>query len=141
MGSSHAPEDGGSGLYPYSFGYKHPSNLFRTVMAYDCPGGCPRVLHFSNPNVNYSGAPTGTVAQHNNALSINNAANTVANFRQAVGGGTPPTISAISGVTINEDSATSPIAFTVADAQTAAASLRVTARRRTPPWCPTPRRP
>ena len=89
MGSAHAPEDGGSGYYPYSYGYKHPSNLFRTVMAYDCRGsGCPRVLHFSNPNVNYAGAPTGTAVQHDNARSINNTANTVANFRQAVGGGT-----------------------------------------------------
>ena len=39
MGSHHAPEDGASGaLYPYSFGYKHPGNVFRTVMAYNCPG-------------------------------------------------------------------------------------------------------
>ena len=43
MGSAHAPEDGaGQGsLYPYSFGYKHPSNLFRTVMAYNCAGRLP----------------------------------------------------------------------------------------------------
>ena len=75
MGSNHAPEDGATvSLYPYSFGYKHPANVFRTVMAYNCPGsGCPRVLYFSNPSVSYSGLPTGTAAQHNNALSINNA--------------------------------------------------------------------
>ena len=29
-------------------------------MAYDCTGGCPRVLHFSNPTVSYSGATTGS---------------------------------------------------------------------------------
>ncbi len=28
-------------------------------MAYDCPVSCPRVLHFSNPNVTYGGNPTG----------------------------------------------------------------------------------
>ena len=55
----------------------------------------PRVLHFSNPNVNYGGAPTGTAAQHDNARSINQTASTVANFRQSVSGGsgTAPTIS------------------------------------------------
>ena len=130
MGSAHAPEDGtGQGsLYPYSFGYKHPSNLFRTVMAYNCGGaGCPRVLHFSNPNVAYGGAPTGTAVQHDNARSINNAANTIANWRQAVGGGTAPTISAVGDVTIAEDTSSAPIAFTIGDAQTPAASLTVTA--------------
>lgn len=128
MGSSHAPEDGGAGFYPYSYGYKHPGRLFRTVMAYDCPsGGCPRVLHFSNPDVSYSGAPTGTAVQHDNARSIDNNANTVANFRQAVGGGTAPSISAVSNVTIAEDTASAPIAFTVGDAETAAGSLVVTA--------------
>ncbi len=129
MGSAHAPEDGASqaSLYPYSFGYKNPSNLFRTVMAYNCTAGCPRVLHFSNPSVSYGGATTGTSVQHDNARSLNNAANTIANWRQAVGSSTPPTITAISNVTVNEDTATAPIAFTVGDAETAAASLSVTA--------------
>ena len=130
MGSAHAPEDGAgqASLYPYSFGYKHPSNLFRTVMAYNCGGGgCPRVLHFSNPNVAYGGAPTGTAVQHDNARSINNAANTIANWRQAVGGGTAPTISAVGDATIAEDTSSAPIAFTIGDAQTPAASLTVTA--------------
>ncbi len=129
MGSAHAPEDGSgqASLYAYSFGYKNPANLFRTVMAYECSGGCPRVLHFSNPNVSYSGATTGTLTQHDNTRSINNAAATVANFRQAVGGGTPPTMTAISNVTINEDSATAPIAFTIGDAETNPSALIVTA--------------
>ena len=42
-------------------------------------------------------------------------------------GNTPPTISDITNRTINEDSATSLIAFTIGDAQTSAASLVVTA--------------
>ncbi len=129
MGSAHAPEDGAGqpSLFPYSFGFKHPSNLFRTVMAYDCSGGCPRVLHFSNPTVSYSGATTGSVEQHDNARSINEAALTIANWRQAFGGGTPPTITALSNVTINEDTATSSIGFTVGDAETSVSSLVVTA--------------
>jgi hypothetical protein len=54
-------------------------------MAYSCPSGCPRIANFSNPAViNASnGRGTGTAAQ-NNALSINNTAATVANFRQQV---------------------------------------------------------
>ncbi|MEZ5416370.1 MAG: fibronectin type III domain-containing protein [Vicinamibacterales bacterium] len=129
MGSAHAPEDGAgqASLYAYSFGYKHPTNAFRTVMAYNCPVNCPRVLHFSNPSVNYSGSPTGTVSQHYNALSIANAASTIANWRQAVSSGTPPTISAIADRTISEDTVTPAIAFTVNDAETAPGSLTVTA--------------
>lgn len=128
MGSAHAPEDGGSApLYSYSYGYKNPSNLFRTVMAYNCPVNCTRVLHFSNPSVSYSGQPTGTVAQHNNAASINAARNTIANWRQALAPNTPPTITALSDRTIDEDGATPAIAFTVGDAQTPVASLSISA--------------
>lgn len=128
MGSLHAPEDGGSGaLYPYSFGYKHPGRVFRTVMAYDCPsGGCPRVLYFSNPSVLYSGLPTGTAAQHNNALSINNARNTIANWRQAVGPNTAPTISPIAAQTTLANQPLS-VPFTVSDAETPAGNLTVQA--------------
>jgi Metallo-peptidase family M12/Bacterial Ig domain len=129
MGSAHAPEDGAgqASLYPYSFGYKNPSNLFRTVMAYDCSGGCPRVLHFSNPSVNYSGAPTGVADQHDNERSINNAALTIANWRQAVGSAAAPTMAALSNVTINEDTVTPTIAITVGDTDTDVNALVVTA--------------
>ncbi len=129
MGSAHAPEDGAGqpSLYPYSFGYKNPSNLFRTVMAYNCTGGCPRVLHFSNPSVNYSGAPTGVADQHDNERSINNAALTIANWRQAVGSVAAPTMAALSNVTINEDGVTPTIAITVGDTDTDVNALVVTA--------------
>ncbi len=84
MGSHHAPEDGASGaLFPYSYGYKDPARRYRTVMAYNCSGvSCPRIGNMSNPSVIENGGPTGTSTQ-NNAASINNAAQTVANFRQA----------------------------------------------------------
>lgn len=90
MGSHHAPEDlPSSALFPYSYGFKDAARAFRTIMAYACsPGSCPRVLNLSNPAVTQNGGATGT-ANQNNALSINNAANTVANFRQAQ---TPPPI-------------------------------------------------
>lgn len=82
MGMAHdVNNSGGPGAYAYSYGWQNPTRLFRTVMAYNCPGGgCPRVNWFSNPNVNVSGAPTGT-ATANNALTGNNVASTVAAFR------------------------------------------------------------
>ncbi len=87
QGLHHAREDGGNGgAYSYSNGYKNPSNLFRDIMAYDCPVSCPRVLHFSNPLVNYNGSPSGVNENASNsahnALSLNNTRVTVANFRQ-----------------------------------------------------------
>jgi hypothetical protein len=96
-------------------------------MAYDCSGGCPRVLHFSNPSVNYSGAPTGVADQHDNERSINNAALTIANWRQAVGSAAPPTMAALSNVTIDEDTVTPSIAVTVGDTDTDVNALVVTA--------------
>jgi len=82
LGSAHAPEDPNAPpVFPYSFGYKDPAQRFRTVMAYDCPSGCPRVLHFSSPEVSYAGQPTGTPERHDNALSITQTGPTVANFR------------------------------------------------------------
>jgi hypothetical protein len=53
---------------PYGFGYQQPQGLFRTIMAYSCPGGCPRVTQFSNPDVLYDGVPTGV-----NYLAANSA--------------------------------------------------------------------
>jgi len=83
MGSTHAPDDPSTlPVFPYSYGYKHPGGLFRTVMAYTTGCNCPRVLHFSNPGANYDGAPTGATFQ-NNALSLNNTSATVASFRQS----------------------------------------------------------
>jgi Metallo-peptidase family M12B Reprolysin-like len=130
LGSNHAPDDpqADAALYPYSYGYKHPGNAFRTVMAYNCGGsGCPRILYFSNSSVLYNGLPTGTAGQHNNALSINNARNTVANWRQAVSANTAPSISGIANRSTSEDTPTATIFLTVGDAQTPAASLTLAA--------------
>jgi hypothetical protein len=94
MGLNHArPDPTGPGAFAYSYGYKNPGDAFRTVMAYccgyetgACRSGCPRVLHFSNPNVLYGGNPTGVsdaqpTASAFNALSLNNTRVTVANWR------------------------------------------------------------
>lgn len=127
MGSHHAPEDllpGDSALYPYSFGYKQPQHIFRTIMAYDCPVTCPRVLHFSNPNVSRNGRPTGTAVLNDNARSINNARVTIANWRAATDVA-PPTISAIGAQDTNEDTPTGAIPFTIGDPDTPLAQLSV----------------
>ena len=82
MGAAHAPEDPNSTPpLPYAYGYKDQDGLFRTVMAYDCPAGCPRVLHFSNPDQTYSGQPTGTAELHNNAHALTLTTPTVTGFR------------------------------------------------------------
>ncbi len=98
MGLNHARVDPvGTGAFSYSYGYKDPANLFRTVMAYCCgypycTSGCPRVLNFSNPNVSYSSKAMGIIdtdpQSAYNAKSLNNTRVTVANWRirPAVGG-------------------------------------------------------
>jgi len=88
MGLNHARVDPvGTGAFPYSFGYKDPASVFRTVMSYNCPVNCPRVLHFSNPNVTYSGGTTGIIdtAPNSafNAKSLNNTALAVSNWRES----------------------------------------------------------
>ena len=81
---------GGSGLYSYAYGYQQTAapSPFRTIMAYDCDGGCTRVNYWSNPDVNYNGYPTGVVSTSptaaDNRLTLNNTRSIAANWRQAV---------------------------------------------------------
>lgn len=85
------------GFFPYSYGYREPGQAWKTVMAYP-PG--QTILHFSNPEVNYTGGlgnpgPTGVPGNDpnvscNNALTIANLAFTVANFRPSLLDSTPP---------------------------------------------------
>jgi peptidyl-Asp metalloendopeptidase len=87
MGCEHDPANGEApddASYPYSFGHLVDGS-FRTVMSYatKCPHGCTRVAYFSNPNVSYSGVPTGIADQRDNHRTINNTAAIVAGFRQA----------------------------------------------------------
>jgi len=76
---------------------------------------------------------------YNRALS---AGELQADMTTPVGGGTPPpntppTISTIAAQTVNEDTATGPLAFTVGDAETAASSLTLSASSSNPPLAPT----
>jgi hypothetical protein len=80
----------GNGAYPYSHGYVYTPDRWRTIMAYntecrDLGFNCTRIQHWSNPDINYNGVPTGVPAGQpdsaDNRLTLNNTAYTVANFR------------------------------------------------------------
>lgn len=100
MGSEHDPANvQNTPLHPYSYGYWAPSNAFRTIMAYNCSGGCPQIQYFSNPDVTYNGVATGNSSQ-DNARSINSALFTMANFR--VSGDNPPPSSGTVELQVNQ---------------------------------------
>lgn len=72
--------------YAYGHGYQYigrgrNATKWRTVMAYACSGGCPRLLYWSNPDVTYGGIPMGTATSSDNHRVLNNTAATVAAFR------------------------------------------------------------
>jgi peptidyl-Asp metalloendopeptidase len=82
MGSQHNPENGSNATYPYGYGH-YVNSVFRTVMSYvdPCPNGCTRRAYFSNPEVFYNGYATGLDNARDNARSINNTADSIANYR------------------------------------------------------------
>lgn len=82
MGSHHNPENGSNATFPYGFGH-WVNGRYRTVMSYvnPCTSGCTRVAYFSNPNVIYNEFATGVDDQRDNARSINNTADVIANYR------------------------------------------------------------
>jgi peptidyl-Asp metalloendopeptidase len=67
--------------YAYGHGYRSPTSLWRTIMAYDCTSGCPRINYWSNPYLTLNGQAMGTTATSNNALVLNNTRATIAAFR------------------------------------------------------------
>jgi hypothetical protein len=82
MGSQHNPENGSGATYSYGYGH-YVNGSYRTVMSYvdQCASGCARRPYFSNPSIIYLGQPTGIVNARDNARSINNTADTIANYR------------------------------------------------------------
>jgi len=104
MGLKHdrtdSPQDG---VFSYSHGYVDILNSFRTIMGVfaSCrPSPCPKALHFSNPAVSFGENPTGVNFLDANsadaARSLNNTAFTVANWRESVSQGLPPTLNSVS---------------------------------------------
>jgi len=69
--------------YAWGHGYQYTASTpkWRTIMAYDCSGGCPRLNYWSNPNNLYNGHPMGTTTKNHNARVLNDTRATVAAFR------------------------------------------------------------
>ena len=68
--------------YSYGHGYQYNGNpKWRTIMAYACSGGCPRLNYWSNPSILYNGIPMGTTSQSDNERVLNLTRGTVAAFR------------------------------------------------------------
>lgn len=87
MGCAHDPANAlVSGAFPYAYGYQDPTGAFRTIMAYNNGCLCTRVNHWSNPDVTYSGKPTGIANAQDNARALDATALTVANFRASCAG-------------------------------------------------------
>ena len=91
MGSQNDRDNSSTpGMFPYSYGYQDALHQFRTIMADNKGCNCERINYWSNPQVTYLGFPTGNypnqVNEADNALSLNNTALLVANFRD----GPPP---------------------------------------------------
>ena len=82
MGSHHNPENGSGATYPYGYGH-YVNGAFRTVMSYSdpCTVPCDRRAYFSNPAIFRGPYPTGIENQRDNVRSINQTADTIANYR------------------------------------------------------------
>lgn len=74
-----------SNAYPYAHGYKSTGNDWRTIMSYSCPGGCTRLLYWSNPNKTWNGQVMGTIQTNDNARMLNTYIPNVMSHRPASG--------------------------------------------------------
>jgi hypothetical protein len=83
LSARHDPAtDGTNSPYAYGHGYQYNgSPKWRTIMAYNCSGGCPRLNYWSNPTKLYNGQPMGTTTRSDNTRVLNTTRGTVAAFR------------------------------------------------------------
>jgi hypothetical protein len=85
QGARHNPEaDSNNTPYSFGHGYFYKPGKWRTVMSYNCSGGCTRMKYWSNPNKQYQGKVMGTVAKNDNHRVLNTTACKVANFRKEI---------------------------------------------------------
>lgn len=80
-GATHDPAAGRNTQYPYGHGFQNLGARLRTVMAYDCTGGCNRVNIWSGPNNRWNGNLMGNAHESDNTRVLNQRAATVAKFR------------------------------------------------------------
>lgn len=67
--------------YAYGHGYRSPTSAWRTIMAYNCTSGCPRINYWSNPAKTYGGQAMGTTTRSDNTRVLNTTRGTIAAFR------------------------------------------------------------
>jgi len=80
QGARHDPDtDGSTNPFRYGHGYIIRSRFYRTIMAYD-QNGETRVLHWSNPDVDFDGSPSGEPVECDNARVLDETATTVAGW-------------------------------------------------------------
>ena len=84
-GQTYELTPGGYAYLPYGYGYNEPGGRFRTMMSIRQAGVCPRVLHFSNPEVKEKGRPTGVAHTRadsaDSARAIDSARQLIASYR------------------------------------------------------------
>jgi hypothetical protein len=80
-GATHDPAAGRNSTYPYGHGFQNVAARLRTVMAYDCNGGCRRVNMWSGPNNRWNGNAMGNAHESDNTRVLNQRAAAVAGFR------------------------------------------------------------
>ncbi|MBD7955913.1 peptidyl-Asp metalloendopeptidase [Stenotrophomonas sp. Sa5BUN4] len=84
LGANHDRANASGSPYPYGHGYQFSlgsGERFRTIMSYDCPGGCTRINSWSNPGITYGGARTGDAATADNQRVLVQRKHVVAGFR------------------------------------------------------------
>lgn len=84
LGANHDRANASGSPYPYGHGYQFSlgsGERFRTIMSYDCPGGCTRINSCSNPGITYGGARTGDAATADNQRVLVQRKHVVAGFR------------------------------------------------------------
>jgi hypothetical protein len=107
LGSAHHPEFGEAAAAAWAYGHRDADAGFRTVMAYNCTGGCPRVNHWSDPTATYNGAPMGDAALGDNRRNLDATRSIVAAFRAPlVATVNPPTVVAPASDTLPGGAAT-----------------------------------
>jgi peptidyl-Asp metalloendopeptidase len=67
--------------YAYGHGFRSPTNAWRTIMAYNCTSGCPRINYWSNPAKTYGGQAMGNTTRAHNQRVLNTTKATIAAFR------------------------------------------------------------
>lgn len=94
LGSDHDHAHGNTGARAWSYGHRDPGGALRTVMAYDCDGGCPRVNRWSNPLQTLDGVALGVAGSGksaaDNVRSVTELADVVSAFRAPTAGVVPP---------------------------------------------------